>query len=119
MDAVLEKCLKDMVSKTQRYDQTFQSIPMITSSDGLSALCLPDLAPTRQVRWALILSRLKHMLFMVTYCKEAISINGKEIIDLQRELKRLKNDKVFESYLSGQLLTNTLAQVDALLNTPI
>lgn len=108
LDQVLFKTATAIKNKSVRFDQMLRQIPAIVSNDCLDALSMPDIAPTQQVYWALILSRLDVMSFMIDFVSDrSLRQNQMEITDLKRILTRFKNNSIFQKVLKGDLLFDT------------
>ena len=105
LDKVLDKILLNMDGKLLRYENMLQYIPGIAEDNMEEALELPDIVPTIQVHWALILSRLNVMKFLIDLGGEKnIHLNRDSINYLQKILFALNNNKVFDTNLPKSIL---------------
>lgn len=108
VDRVLNDAIEMIQKKSLRYRWLLQNIPTVIYDDMQEALQLPDFAPTRQIQWAVLLSRLSIMKFLIDLGGEkSKQENRLELNALQRELRYLKNDSVYESVLPRDLLFDT------------
>lgn len=115
VDSVLNDAIEMIQKKSLRYRWTLGEIPCIAADDMQDALMLPDFAPTRQIHWATLISRLSIMKFLIDLGGETGKReNQLELNTLQRELKYLKNDNVLESVLPKDLLYDTQAIIEEL-----
>lgn len=120
VDTVLQKAIETIQSKAERFDGALRQMPTVVAEDMQDALELPDLAPTRQCQWALMLSRLDIMQFLVDITTDPVThatnpLGRMEINQLQRILRRMQDEKSFEAVLSGDLLFDTQEKISALL----
>lgn len=84
--------------KPMGWMERLQSLPSIRASNYYESMLFPDMAPTRQVRWAMVLSKLKMVEFVLKTDQfaqnKALSLADRTTI--QRELRILLNDRSFE-----------------------
>lgn len=64
-DDIAKEYIDRFADKPMSYAQVLQSIPGIYKSNMLDTLCMPDEAKTKQVWWALFLTRLEDMFFLM------------------------------------------------------
>lgn len=119
----IDRTLNNVISKIKmsNYIDTdiVNSIPTIINDDMISALEMPDIAPTRQIWWALLLTRLDIMGFIIDV-SQGQSSGNKNLMDLrnlQVDLRRLERAHVLENTLSKDLYFNTIVTIDKILNT--
>lgn len=107
-----EVVLNKITESQCHYDQILANIFTITEEDALDLLIMPDIPPTRQVWWAMLLARLKHMKFMVKVAKQNGSYNNRMYSNrLQIELSRLLDSRVLEHMLSADYLESTILDI--------
>lgn len=91
LDNVLIKVIDNYYDSRVDYADLLASLPSIDSKDASVALRVPDMGSTRQVKWALVLSRLKIMKFLIDLAGEhSINTNRTYITHLKGTLKRMK-----------------------------
>ena len=116
VDNVLNDAIDMIQKKSLRYRWMLQNIPTAIYEDMQEVLLLPDWAPTRQIHWAVMLSRLNIMKFLVDLGGErSKQENRLELNTLQRELRYLKHDSVYESVLPKDLLYDTEETITSLM----
>lgn len=87
VNAVYKGLLKRVKSLPMTYSQILKSIPLVTSSNASEFLKLPDIAPTRQVSWAMNLARINHVDMLTTVASNnGNSLNRADNNDFVREL---------------------------------
>lgn len=104
LDAVLKQVLKSINSTARPYAQYLQTIPSFYEESMQQYLQMPDLAKTRQVWWALFLTRLPVMQFLLDSGGEnGLTANGTYISKLKIDVKQLKRESVMASVLPKDL----------------
>lgn len=107
--AKLDKSLKDILryikDKPALYSQSLKAIPCAFEPNMQQALLLPDIAPTVQVWWALVLSRAS-MLWAIMRIggKKGINANSSILIKTKEEVSRLLDSDQLRKNLAGQTL---------------
>jgi hypothetical protein len=116
-DHVLTDVLDKLQNKTERFDAALNQIPTIIAKNMQDALEMPDLAPTRQVLWALVLSRLNIMKFLIDVSNDnSLTINRMEINQLQRMLRHFNIDAIFTNVLPKDLSYDAIQTVDRIMS---
>lgn len=91
LDNVLIKVIDVLYDTRIDYADLLASLPSISSRDASICLRVPDMGSTRQVKWALVLSRLHIMKFLIDLAgADSIGINRSYISHLKGTLKRIK-----------------------------
>jgi len=108
-EAVLVKLTQSQVN----YDQMLANIFVVTEEDALNLLSMPAIAPTRQVWWAFLMARLKHMKFLLKIGSGNIAgqnrlYQNRIIIDLSR----LLDSHVLERMLTAELLEIAIEDIN-------
>lgn len=116
LDKVLTKILSDYSNRSMKYDDLLTVIPAISSKNGAYALQLPNVVPTRQVWWLLMLSRLQIIKFLIDLGGPvSIRSNRTSVNQLQRNLKRLKREHIFEEVLPIEIYESFQGLVEDLM----
>lgn len=105
LDNFLEKQIELLRRKPLIFDQVLLNIPAITAADLSIAMRLPDVVPTRQIKWGLIIARLPLVRFLVQL--NALHENHKNrwyLNRLRTALKAIRVDRVLESTLPLDVL---------------
>lgn len=82
------------------------SIPSIKAGSYWQSIAMPDVAPTRQVKWAMVLAKLKVLEFLILtdlYSSNTY-MNSTDRVMLERDVRLLFNDKSLEMYLPESLI---------------
>lgn len=104
IDNILEEVLERLRDANKSYFWYLQSIPSVFEEDMQVSLTMPDIARTRQAWWALNISRLEVIWFLLTVGGEdGIRSNGALINQLRRVCKYLSREKMLQALLPGSL----------------
>ncbi len=117
IDYVLKKELEVLKTTPLLDISMINETPAIYSSSMISALHMPDITPTRQSWWSLLLSRLSIMKFIIDIGATASDrLNMSDIVQLQISLKRLLRENIYPQILPRDLLYETNETIDEILN---
>lgn len=112
-DTVIEK----IKNKNMPFDQVLENVFTIYKENALQTLIMPDLALTRQVWWAFILSRLKHMQFLLQVNdKHGVQANRIYTNRLSIDLQRLLDSRVLDRMLVSEYKYDTIELIEDLIN---
>lgn len=117
VDHVLRKVLARL--ETIRADEVemINFIPSIFSRTMIQALQMPDIATTKQAWWALLLTRIQIMKFLIDI--GAISgsnlMNTQDINILKKDLYRLKRENVLQTVLPYDMYFDFNSTIDEIL----
>lgn len=105
---LLDKQLMEILNRVERLALPFMNvldqIPHIFSDHPFS---VPDMAETRQVRWALFLSRYKVTDYLWSVCGEkGRSLNGTLINQLKLDLRDLRIENVWKAMLPPEMASD-------------
>lgn len=100
LDSVLSYSLKRLKDSTNNFQTMLSNIPSISNKSMLESLYMEDVARTKQVWWALLLSRLNIMKFILDVSNErSISNNRGYINALKIDIKNIQRDSTFKMIL--------------------
>lgn len=100
LDGVLRLVLKQITNSKMMYFSTLKNIPSIGKEDLQDALLMPDLALTRQVWWALLVTRLDTMKFLIDVGrKNGVANNGVYVNRLKTDIKRISHENLLQTVL--------------------
>lgn len=91
--AALEKTGKD-------FNGTLQTVPVVIKDSMADIIKLPDVAPTRQVLWGLVVARLPMLSFLFNTAKGGAAVRNRQ--DVNKVLRSVK------SYRTERLMKTTL-----------
>lgn len=116
----IDKSLMGIVKRLKKtrllYFSVLKNIPSIYYEDSQASLQMPDLAHTRQVWWALLLSRLRIIQFLIDIGGESgLRMNGSLINRLHIDLKRLQDENIFRSILPNELYEDIMDRINAII----
>jgi hypothetical protein len=99
------------------FRDTLAMIPAVSSMTMSDAMRMPDVVPTRQVLWALVLARLNVLLFVIKTQKYGPrQTNQGEVDVIGSTLINLRRQHVFESVLPRELYDDTIADIDNIIS---
>lgn len=117
VDNVLMELVKHVQRKPVMYYSVLKLIPSIYKEDFQEFGLLPDLAPTKQVWWYLLMSKRRVMEMLLTQNPEkGRRLNNYYIQDLKVDLQRLKRDnslafmKQDDLFMDDLLFTNEFSK---------
>ena len=101
LDKALRLYLLRLVDSRRLYSDSMMQLPSMFSECPLR---LPDMVETRQVYWALFLSRMKQMEFFLSIGGEkGKNMNRQLINELKIQIKRFESDGVFKGRLTPDI----------------
>lgn len=100
-DDAFEQLIDRMKRQPTDWEQRLHSIPSLDYGSYYHSVTFPDCAPTRQVRWALVLSKLKLIEFLILTDRfdNNPAVNLFERDTIARELRVMRNDRTFELFI--------------------
>jgi hypothetical protein len=112
----IDQTLDTITGKNLDFVNILHNIQLIFSLDASELLGLDDLGYTRQVKWAILASRIDYMLFLFDVAKNKDQ-NKHYINDWKRFVTRIENDHAIDglfSYTYEQELKEKIARVKAM-----
>lgn len=109
LDSAIMQLIKSFKSRTRTWDEVVEGIPAFNVDSLREAIPLPDVASTRQIRWALFIARLPLIDFLVRF--NGVAENKRN----QTYLRRLRNFLVSiksDNLLDKRLSRNMSLQID-------
>lgn len=108
-----EEILKQLNKTDHTFTGILRSVPAAVKNNMDEVMVLPDLAPTKQVIWALLIARLPALSFMFrTTANEPGTRNRSEVNRTLRYFQHYKSDKLLESLLPDYLYYDIKAELD-------
>lgn len=100
LDRVLEKVLERLKTINVTFPTLLENIPAVHQTDMLKALKMPHMSPTRQVWWALLVTRLKAISFILSVIDQrTFSQNRVYLNDLRIDCRELLRENMLKSVL--------------------
>lgn len=91
-----------------------RTIPIVTRNSMEELMLLPDMAPTRQVLWALVIARLPALAFLFKLLREGPGArNQSEINTIMRAMVAYKSDNLMRSMLPLELYFEVQEDIDS------
>jgi hypothetical protein len=119
LNAVHSTILTNLKAVGQDFTGVLRSIPVVTKETLDDALAIPEMAPTRQVVWALALSRFPAINLMVDLVEGgnqggAQTRNQQQLNILMQAVRQYRSGGYFSSVLSGDVLYDVDEEMDNL-----
>lgn len=114
------KIQRDILTNFERENSDFvtilRSIPAVTKESMDLVMRTPDVAPTRQVDWALTISRLPMLAFLVRVAPNGgKNRNQREINAIERSVRAYRAGNVMRSRLPPELYYDIQSEIDQVL----
>lgn len=116
VDRYIDQTLNTITSKPMDFINILHNIQLIFKMDASDLLGLDDFSGTRQVKWAILASRIDYMLFLFDVAKSK-DLNRHYLNDWKRFVTRIEKDHAFEgmfSYDAEQQLKEKIKRVQAM-----
>lgn len=100
----IDQALTEIISRVEKMPRDFQgilkSIPAIFKDNLYQVMDLPRFPPTRQIIWAMVLSRIEVLFFLFAFLDDgARTRNGKVVNHILHELRMYRSAKIMDSVL--------------------
>jgi hypothetical protein len=116
VDQTYMEVLKNLKNHEMNLVGILQSVPAAARKNMEEAMSVPDMAPTRQVVWALALARLPMLDFVLSQAHWPPAVkNESEINNLNRTFQRWKYGRVFDDALPPDLRADVIEEINAVL----
>jgi hypothetical protein len=107
----------DMLERIQAVGRNWtgmlRTIPAVTQENMDDLLRVPDIVPTRQVLWALVIARTNALAFMFRASKEGSrTTNANEVNRLRRALTAWRTDSLMRNALPTKVLAQVMQEID-------
>lgn len=108
---MIDKALKTTIEKLSNrhilYNNSLSNIPSIFNTSAKESLTMPNITPTRQVWWALLLSRLRFIRFLIELGgDEGLRTNRGLINQIKIYIDRINKQEILKSMFSKDMLYN-------------
>lgn len=116
VDKILLEVIRRLDGKRSNYAAYLENIPSVYHTSMLESLKMPDFSKTRQVYWALIVSRLAVMNFLLQLGGEnGVASNGVFINELKKICKYLTNENILGAMLPPAQYIDVTQFIDSVL----
>lgn len=117
LNEVQDRILQGLEKSGRNFYDTMRTVPLVFNETLADQMLWPDVAPTRQVVWGMVMGRIPLMDFLFKSAKGGPRIRNKaEYNQLVRQVRAYRSESLFKSMLSGDLLEDTLDELHELLN---
>jgi hypothetical protein len=115
LDNVLTDVLKHIENTGYLFYTYLKNIPSVFDRDMQESLLMPDMAKTKQIWWALIISRLRIMKFLID-CGDSrgLASNNSYVNKLKLDLKRVLDENTMQMVLNKDVyfdLSETMVEM--------
>lgn len=111
--AVQKQLLSNLTKQSHDFATTLRSIPVVFKDDLGEVMSLPDIAPTRQVLWALVIAQLPLIDFLIRVSKESPGTrNRAEINRILKNVAAYKSDNLMRSMLPYEFYYDVQDTID-------
>lgn len=112
-DRMIQYAVDFMQRGSYSFDDWLDCVPQVTATNVHEWLALPDLTFTSQVEWAIFLSRLPTMGWLLRHnAKVQSTRNNDYIVAIRHWVQRMRNGRFFHQGLQGALLRDVEGIVD-------
>jgi len=113
LDEIQQITISNLTKAKRNFLGTLRTIPAITKSNMEEVLELPDVAPTRQVTWALVCSRIEATKLLIELADGQFTTkNASETNMMLREFLRYKTDGTLRDALPAYLYYDVQYDID-------
>ena len=100
LSSILVSLNKVLSDNRWYYSTALKYLPSLSEKDMLASLKLPDVTPTRQIQWLLMLSRLTIMKYLIDVGgRRTVNKNQMYVNDLKWDLRRFLNNNGLLPYI--------------------
>jgi len=118
LNVVQKKQLEILANSQRKFNGVLQTIPMVSCDTLADLAVLPDVALTRQVIWALALSRLEMLSFLFKSSRMNPRVrNAAEVNRIVRNFILYRTDKALQSTLPYSLYFDARRDINAIMKT--
>lgn len=115
LDQAYMQILQNLQNQEKNLVGILQSVPAIGWENMEQVSQLPDMAPTRQVMWALAVSRLPMLDFALSMTHDSpMTKNQAEINTINRTFLRWKQSRIFEGVMSAGVQADVIEELNAI-----
>jgi hypothetical protein len=118
LDNAIDDVVEYLNKSSKSFRTIFHTLPSVYNEDMYQSLIVPDILNTRQVDWALVLSRLKMIEFLIKVAdKDLLNKNQSQMNQVLKALRTNDVFKVFKEILPLDVYFTVEEQVDTILNS--
>lgn len=116
MASIYERLNSMLMQSSYSAPAMLAAIPVVSVPDLRKVMFVPDVAPTRQILWSVILARLPMLLFLVRSAKKNERVRDQSgLHDVEVTLRKLKSQRVLDSTLPKELYQSAMAAIDEII----
>jgi len=117
VNAVHVSILRNLDTISKDFMGILQSVPCVSKSNANELMKLPNIAPTRQVVWALVIARLPSLLFMFSVSKDGPGTkNRSEVNRVLRYITSYKSDNLMKTMLPRDVIDDVQFDIQQVIN---
>lgn len=116
--ALQDHILDNLYRVAKNFSGILRSVPTVSKENADEVMAVPDIAPTRQVLWALVIARLNALSFMFRLSREGAGVrNQSEVNKVVRSAIAYRSDKLMRAMLPLELYYEVQAEIDSILES--
>jgi hypothetical protein len=116
VDDTYENVLETLAAQNKLWTGVLRTVPAVTTENMDEAMRLPKVVPTRQVVWAILISRTNALSFMMRTSREGgTTMNQSEVNRLRRMLTMYQSDRLLRNQLPADAYWNVQSEIDDIL----
>jgi hypothetical protein len=117
VDRVQEGILHNLQRAGKDFTGILRSVPLVTKDTLERAMALPDVAPTRQVLWGLVLARLPILTFLFSVLEDGPGMRSRtEVNRVLRAIQQWKTDQLLRTMLPVEEYLFAQDEIDNILS---
>lgn len=117
LDRMLSKLIGTVRNANMPFAAALETFPTVTGTTMYNVLRLPDFVPVSQLWWAMFTSRIFIMKFLIDIGGDrGKHRNRGEIVQLQRIIKRLRNENILQAKLPQDLYYDVNLVLDEIMS---
>lgn len=112
---VLEQALDSLHVKSQPWPGLLRTIPAVTMENMDEVMALPQIAPTRQVVWAMVAARTNALALIFRLARPgAATTNSQEVNKLRRALVSYQSDQTLHNQVPAEIYWQIQSEIDGI-----
>ncbi len=118
IDIAIDKILINIDKSNKRFDVALKQIPSFYNTDMYETLMLPDIPPTLQVEWAMIVTRLRVVNFLFDACRENLKNRNQTTINqILRSFRQNNSYQMLNIMLPDEVYFEAQNTIDNMLDS--
>jgi hypothetical protein len=117
-DKALTQILHNLQSGGKDFTNILKNTPLVTKDNLEQLFALPDIAPTQQALWALVIARLPAVAFLFQVLENGPGVSDRHQINkVLREVQRWRTNSLMKNMLPLEEFYTVQDEIDAIVNS--